>query len=830
MGSATMIAQNNIDLSGDIPSLTIGGETVNIDKITGDTFTVECKDSITIDEIVFAKNGTETKCAKIEKNGSTLLVKKCPNKLSFNKTRISLSPEDILTVSWGEKKWALCMKNAKSTNPCFYIIILVIIIGIGIAFKKYRKASPMPEEDAQKATSEDNPSTNGGKGEAVSNSQSEGMPIDQNEGCSETSVPSDNNDTEGTGDKEAVSVSRTTAEDKSTNSSSDSSANAEAGNLEQNGGSFAIEICEILGISGNDKSEEKIKEKIKELKQKQETSSESKGDGKFVEISEIEKLIKSKDVSKEIYNKETNGEFIARFEKLLKKLCSKVENSIGTNSIDDKIKVEKYIIEEKLKPKFGDYFLSNTSLESGLEKILEDAEKGRQATQTDANTEENSSSDFETFVKEIHSQCHEISDNVKTLDGLVNAINDLITNHQNVEKDITNSPENTGEEAITRFLKEVGMSPSASPEDAKRQIKDAIAEASELKRICKQYRTDSAEKLLDAVKEQIYKSIKGKLETKNEIKEIIANCRTTEGVVNELSEACIKAGLDKKNLKEKWQSMTTNLKEACANEGIKESVEGNNVNIMFKAYQNAVRQKIENEKTEKETLKQEVSDKQTAIEDYQGTFGKMLSEMKEVMSKDKDGIRASVVDGSFIRPCDIKLKPQCEQNHSLLRKAFQDFLNNLQATEAIDDYVEMYQKVQGIIEGDIANKCGLANVLSKYYSYSCLPFMTDRARVYGMRIDHESMMRAYNALNHLANRFGLQLIVPNLFADRLNDGEYNDCTGEEYGDLENFCPGVANYVQEISNSDKQGYITDLVMVGYRKENKVMQKAKVIVAQ
>ena len=100
MGSATMIAQNNIDLSGDIPSLTIGGETVNIDKITGDTFTVECKDSITIDEIVFAKNGTETKCAKIEKNGSTLLVKKCPNKLSFNKTRISLSPEDILTVSW----------------------------------------------------------------------------------------------------------------------------------------------------------------------------------------------------------------------------------------------------------------------------------------------------------------------------------------------------------------------------------------------------------------------------------------------------------------------------------------------------------------------------------------------------------------------------------------------------------------------------------------------------------------------------------------------------------------------------------------------------------
>ena len=38
--------------------------------------------------------------------------------------------------------------------------------------------------------------------------------------------------------------------------------------------------------------------------------------------------------------------------------------------------------------------------------------------------------------------------------------------------------------------------------------------------------------------------------------------------------------------------MTTNLKEACANEGNSESMEDCNMNKMFKAYQDAVGQKL----------------------------------------------------------------------------------------------------------------------------------------------------------------------------------------------------------------------------------------------
>lgn len=59
--------------------------------------------------------------------------------------------------------------------------------------------------------------------------------------------------------------------------------------------------------------------------------------------------------------------------------------------------------------------------------------------------------------------------------------------------------------------------------------------------------------------------------------------------------------------------MTTNLKEACANEGNSESMEDCNMNKMFKAYQDAVGQKIATEKANVETLQKKVSSKQKSL-------------------------------------------------------------------------------------------------------------------------------------------------------------------------------------------------------------------------
>lgn len=864
MGSLTIIAQNVLDLSGKNPSLKIKNNTIDIKKEPKNIFIIDAKDSITISKIVFVKNGNEAKRVEI-KEGGNLLIKKDSVKNDISQI-IKISPKSILTVTWGKNTWTFKMKdnnmelsrnktgeNTKTKevqdkpNSILYIII-VIIIGVVISvfgfcwFKRNRRTSSKSKGGASKATAEAKTSTKEVKDDAKITQSAKPSDIqvkvedenDKEDSNNETSATDDINETENELDKQIAIVIKG-FEEEFFNDCNDRNSKIEKlqeilsihFNLLNDKKRISKELC------GNDNSDtQQILIEIKELKVAK-TSSESKNNN-IIAVSKIEHLIKANEISKSIYNDETNGDFDVRFKQLLEKLCKKVQDSIDTKSADGRYEAQKYVIEQLKINGFDRYFASNTTLKSGLEKIKVDIDKGKSSrtTSNPDNTDDattNHPLDFERFAKKLHSQLPEISDNINSLDDLVEFIKDLIKNHQNAERDITNSSENTAETAISNFLKEVGMHPTASQEDAIKQIKEAIAKVTKLDNICKQYGIDNAEGLLDAIKKHIYKSIKGQLESKNETKEIIASCHTTEGIVKELSDAYIEVGIEKKKLEEERKEMTTNLKEAYTNVGNSESTEDSNMNEMFKAYQDAVCQKIATEKVNVETLQQEVSAKQEIIKSNHKTFSNMLLGMNEVMKKDIDDIQASIA-GSFIRPCDMTLKSQCDENQSLLREAFKKFSMKLQATEAIGNYAELYHKVQDIIEEDITNEYGLTNVLSRYYSYSCLPFMTDQAREYGMRIDHESMMCAYNALSHLANRFGLQLIVPNLFADRISDGEYKDCTGENYGDLENLCPGVANYVLEISNSDKQNYITDLVRVGYKKDYKVKQKAMVIVAQ
>lgn len=863
MGSLTIIAQNVLDLSGKNPSLKIK-DTIDIKKEHKNNFIIDAKDSISISKIVFVKNGNEAKHVEI-KEGGNLLIKMDSVKNEISKT-IKISPKSILTVTWGKNTWTFKMKDnnmklsrnktgenteikeVQDKPSSILYIIIIIIIGVVISvfgfcwFKRNKRTSSKSKGGAPKATAEAKTSTIEIKDDANITQSAKPSDIqvkvedenDKEDSNNETSDTDDINETENELDEQIATVIKG-FEEEFFNDCNDRNSKIEK--LQEILSIYFNLLNDIKRISkelcGNDNSDtQQILIEIKELKVVK-TSSESNNNN-IIAVSKIEHLIKANEISKSIYNDETNGDFDVRFKQLLEKLCKKIQDSIDTKSADGRYAAQKYVIEQLKINGFDRYFASNTTLKSGLEKIKDDIEKSKSSktTSNPDNTDDatiNHPLDFERFVKRLHSQLPEISDNINSLDNLVEVIKDLIKNHQNAEMDITNSSENTEETAISNFLKEVDMPPTASQEDAIKQIKEAIAKVTKLDNICKQYGIDNAEGLLDAIKIHIYKSIKGQLESKNETKEIIASCHTTEGIVKELSDAYIEVGIEKKKLEEERKEMTTNLKEACTNVGNSESIEDSNMNEMFKAYQDAVCQKIATEKANVETLQQEVSAKLEIINSNNNTFSNMLSGMNEVMKKDIDDIQASIV-GSFIRPCDMTLKPQCDENQSLLREAFKKFSMKLQATEAIGNYAELYHKVQDIIEEDITNEYGLTNVLSRYYSYSCLPFMTDQAREYGMRIDHESMMCAYNALSHLANQFGLQLIVPNLFADRISDGEYRDCTGENYGDLENLCPGVANFVLEISNSDKQNYITDLVRVGYKKDYKVKQKAMVIVAQ
>ena len=867
----TIIAQNTLDLTN-VEKPTLNETGIKIIK-DGQNFAINTNDSITINKIIFAKNGNEPKSLLI-KIGDTEKVKMDNIKNDISK-EIKIFPKEKLTIKWGNSNWTFKMKEKTphqtgktktekksietqdGSNIFMYIVggIIVFFIGFLVGgnrhrlcrlFKRKDNSEQKGEGGLQKDNSTDNNNELNGEKADVNDGQPDiksENPVDEDssntdKSTKESSGTNINIDIKNALDEQIATIIKE-YEDEFFKDCNDY--NLKVKRLQEILSKYynllegKKKISETLFKDENAETENILSEirSIKSKLTKYEKNEGSKTDYKEISVSQLESLINKNNISKTFYG-DTTGDFEIRFKELLRKLCQRIQDSIYTKTADGRNEANKYVIEQLIQNGLDNFFVSNTTLKSGIEKIKAEIEKS-QSLETGSNTvntndiEPKNSYDIESIVKELHSQLPDISDRISSLDDLVKAIQNLVKQKNNVEKtDNSSSSENVEEKAINDFLKKIGIQPTETQEAAIKQIEEAFAKRKELDDICKQYKADNGKELYNAIKEHIYKSVKGLLESKAETKDIIANCHTTEGIINKLSDAYTEVDLEKQMLEGEKTNFVINLKDAYVSEGITEALDESNWNTMFDAYRKAVCEKVKTANDTIDTLEKEKEEQKDIIETNNDTFNKMCSEMLDVLNEDINDIRKSTA-GTFIRPCDMNLKSQSDDNQSLLRDAFKKFEKRLQDTKTISSYDELYNEVQKIIEEDIANEYGLINVLARYYAYSCLPFMTDQAREYGMRIDHESMMFAYNALNHLTNRFGLQLIVPNLFADRITDGDYKDCTGEKYGDLENMCPGIANYVLEISNSDKQHYITDLVRVGYKKNYEVKQKAMVIVA-
>ena len=435
MGSLTIIAQNVLDLSGKYPSLKIK-DTIDIKKEHNNIFIIDAKDSITISKIVFVKNGNEAKRVEI-KEGGNLLIKMDSVKNDISKT-IKISPKSILTVTWGKNTWTFKMKdnnmklgrnktgeNTKTkevqdkSNSILYIII-VIIIGVVISvfgfcwFKRNKRTSSKSKGGAPKATAEAKTSTIEIKDDANITQSAKPSDIqvkvedenDKEDSNNETSATDDINETENELDKQIATVIKG-FEEEFFNDCNDRNSKIEKlqeilsiyFNLLEDKKRISKEIC------GNENSDtQQILIEIKELKAAK-TSSESKNDNNIIAVSKIERLIKANEISKSIYNDETNGDFDVKFKQLLEKLCKKVQDSIDTKSADGRYAAQKYVIEQLKINGFERYFASNTTLKSGLEKIKDDIEKSKSSMtiSNPVNTDDvtkNHSSNFESLLEE----------------------------------------------------------------------------------------------------------------------------------------------------------------------------------------------------------------------------------------------------------------------------------------------------------------------------------------------------------------------------------------------------------------------------------------------
>ena len=106
--------------------------------------------------------------------------------------------------------------------------------------------------------------------------------------------------------------------------------------------------------------------------------------------------------------------------------------------------------------------------------------------------------------------------------------------------------------------------------------------------------------------------------------------------------------------------------------------------------------------------------------------------------------------------------------------------------------------------------------------------MTDTSREYGITFKRKNMMELYKAVETLYGRFGITLNIPDLFVAGFEEGNFENVTGQTYGDLDNLCQNSRNHFDNIdSNVKPSNIIVDVVNIGYAVDGKVERLASVL---
>lgn len=141
---------------------------------------------------------------------------------------------------------------------------------------------------------------------------------------------------------------------------------------------------------------------------------------------------------------------------------------------------------------------------------------------------------------------------------------------------------------------------------------------------------------------------------------------------------------------------------------------------------------------------------------------------------------------------------------------------------------QVHRAIQEALVNEINANESVVNSLCRLYAYSQLPFMTDRKRVYGVRLRRKNIQEVYEATEELYIQFGIKILFPSLFVMEFKDGDFENVTGQVYSELGNLCPNVNNHCDNIDSEMKlKDIVVDIDRVGYAVDGSVRQKARIL---
>lgn len=248
---------------------------------------------------------------------------------------------------------------------------------------------------------------------------------------------------------------------------------------------------------------------------------------------------------------------------------------------------------------------------------------------------------------------------------------------------------------------------------------------------------------------------------------------------------------------------------------------------------------IENLETEKGNLIKEKEDLNEVIQKMNGVIKDKEDKQKEEIANFMQQIRVKVKEigdsisiPGYIIPCDDDVAEQAETLEGKVKGSFEAFRNNFDSfAKELDKNAktieELRSRLQKMMERELGEQHSWINQLAIYYAYSRIPFMTGSKRDYGMQLDRKAMVEIYRPISDMLGLLSMSQQLPLLFVEKVNEGSYEDVTGKEYNDLDNFCSNSRNHLDQVDTEDRSNIIVDIADVGYSKDGKIVKQTKIM---
>ena len=243
-----------------------------------------------------------------------------------------------------------------------------------------------------------------------------------------------------------------------------------------------------------------------------------------------------------------------------------------------------------------------------------------------------------------------------------------------------------------------------------------------------------------------------------------------------------------------------------------------NADIRGKAeYITQLESKIESKQEEVNALTEKNSVLMTETE-------KMLENLRSSADRIIDSCK------TILHPCSDSDESQCVDIEDRL---FADILNSTNRIKALSISnesipIDTRKAIQQILIQELIVENSPINTVCRYYAYSRLPFMTDTSREYGITFNRKNMSELFNAVEILYVQFGINLSIPDLFVTGFEEGNFENLTGQTYGDIDNLCQNSRNHFDNIDSKVKpSNVIVDVINVGYAVDGKVERITSVL---